>query len=93
MIDICACCGQVMSEDGSHFCTNCAASVFGDNKDVYIKRNCPECGGELEVYYDGPRSGAPEPILIRHCKKCLRDWESDWYGNAGESELRRKFWG
>jgi hypothetical protein len=60
---------------------------------VYIELVCPECGAPLEVYYDGPHAGDPEGLLIRHCKKCLCDWESEWREDGSESELRRKFWG
>ena len=59
----------------------------------YIKFNCPECGAPLEVYYDGPHSGYPEPWLIRHCERCLCDWESEWHEDGSETEMVRKFWG
>lgn len=61
--------------------------------DKYMKCYCPECGAPLEVYYDGPSSNDPDGTLIRHCKKCLCDWENEWHENGSESELRRKFWG
>lgn len=59
----------------------------------YMELDCPECGAKLEVYYDGPHTGDPEPILIRHCKNCGCDWESEWLHDMCETELRRKFWG
>lgn len=86
MENTCVCCGEEIPE-GAHVCNFCRANI------VYAKRNCPECGAPLKVYYDGPHSGNPEQILIRHCEKCLSDWESNWYGDDDESELRRKFWG
>lgn len=62
-------------------------------KNKYIQLVCPECGAQLEVYYDGPHAGDPEGLLIRHCENCHRDWESEWHEDGSESELRRKFWG
>jgi DNA-directed RNA polymerase subunit M/transcription elongation factor TFIIS len=59
----------------------------------YTDLNCPECGAKLTVYYDGTRAGDPEPTLIRHCEKCLCDWESELHEDGSESALRRKFWG
>lgn len=64
-----------------------------ENKSRYAKRHCPECGAELEVYYDGPNSKHHEQFLIRHCAKCLCDWESYLYEDGKESALMRKFWG
>ena len=58
----------------------------------YIELDCPECGCELEVYYDGPNK-YDDMLLIRHCDKCGCDWESEWLHNMFETELRRKFWG
>lgn len=86
MENTCVCCGRVIPE-GSQVCSICISRA------TYTKRNCPECGKPLEVYYDGPNSSHHEPFLIRHCEKCLCDWESDWYDDGNESELRRKFWG
>lgn len=62
-------------------------------KNKYMNRYCPACGSLLEVYYDGPKVGDPESILIRHCENCLFDWESEWHENGSETELERKFWG
>ena len=62
-------------------------------KNKYMNRYCPACGSLLEVYYDGPKVGDPESILIRHCENCLCDWESEWHENGSETELERKFWG
>ena len=64
-----------------------------DITDQYISFNCPECNGNLEVYYDGPHSGDQDNLLIRHCKKCLCDWENEWHEDGSESQLRRKYWG
>lgn len=58
----------------------------------YIELDCPECGCELEVYYDGPNK-YDDMLLIRHCNNCDCDWESEWLHNMCETELRRKFWG
>lgn len=71
----------------------------------YMEFNCPECGAPLEVladyiieetpaYFDGFKY--EKRNLIRHCRNCHRDWENEWeaqYGDVGESQLRRKFWG
>ena len=65
----------------------------------YMQFNCPECGAPLEVYYEGPVeegsfcSDEGRSLIIRHCKKCLRDWENYWFETMGESQLKRKFWG
>ena len=58
----------------------------------YVQLNCPECGGELEVYYDGPNKH-DDLSLIRHCCECDLDWESELREDGSESELERKFWG
>lgn len=59
----------------------------------YMELDCPECGSKLYVYYDGPHTGDPERLLIRHCENCGRDWESEWLHDMCETELKRKFWG
>ena len=71
----------------------------------YIKFNCPECGAPLEVWADylvvksAERYGYfghEKHELIRHCENCHSDWVNEWeceFGDVGESELRRKFWG
>ena len=61
--------------------------------DKHMELDCPECGAKLEVYYDGPSTGDPEQILIRHCENCGCDWESEWLFDMCETELKRKFWG
>ena len=58
----------------------------------YAEMVCPECGASLDVYYDGPNKH-DDTWLIRHCYECDLDWESEWYEDGSESELRRKFWG
>lgn len=71
----------------------------------YMIFNCPECGAKLEVYADYLIAKSAERYncfgyeqheLIRHCNNCHRDWVNEWeteFGNVGESQLRRKFWG
>lgn len=72
----------------------------------YNKLNCPECGAQLEVYYEGPIEESPgkpwdfiwgeRRDLIRHCKKCGCDWKNEWRTELGyiyETQLQRKFWG
>lgn len=71
----------------------------------YIKFNCPECGEPLEVWSEVVLESQPSNFesfgyerrsLIRHCSNCHRDWENEWetqWGDTGESQLRRKFWG
>lgn len=71
----------------------------------YMEFNCPECGAPLEVLADYLIAksaarfdcfGYERRELIRHCENCHRDWENEWwteFGDVGESQLRRKFWG
>ena len=71
----------------------------------YIQFNCPECGAQLEVWADYLIEEIPAKFdsfkyerreLIRHCDNCHRDWVNEWhteFGDVGESQLRRKFWG
>lgn len=71
----------------------------------YMKFNCPECGAQLEVWADYLVAKSSERYggfgyekreLIRHCGNCHCDWENEWeteFGDVGESQLRRKFWG
>lgn len=71
----------------------------------YIQFNCPECGAQLEVLADYLIEETPAHFdsfnhekreLIRHCNKCHCDWVNEWetqFGDVGESQLRRKFWG
>lgn len=71
----------------------------------YIKFDCPECGTPLEVFADYLVAksaarfdyfGYEQRELIRHCNNCHCDWVNEWhteFGDVGESELRRKFWG
>ena len=71
----------------------------------YMKFNCPECGAQLEVWADylvaksSERAGYfghEKHELIRHCSNCHCDWVNEWemeFGDVGESQLRRKFWG
>jgi DNA-directed RNA polymerase subunit M/transcription elongation factor TFIIS len=85
----------IMLNDQAAFEREEQAVMNNWNKKVarYMKRNCPECGAELVVYYDGPHCSVPEPWLIRHCENCNCDWESEWHEDGRESELQRKFWG
>ena len=67
--------------------------------------NCPECCAPLEVWADYLIAkssarygdfGYEKHELIRHCGNCHRDWVNEWeteFGDSGESQLRRKFWG
>lgn len=76
-----------------------------DASSKYMEFNCPECGNALEVWSDEVLELLPEKydkyryerrILIRHCIKCHRDWENEWcteYGDVGETQLKRKYWG
>lgn len=76
-----------------------------NNANTYIEFNCPECGTPLEVWADYLIEKIPAKFdsfgyerrdLIRHCEKCHRDWQNEWWtenGDVGESQLRRKFWG
>lgn len=71
----------------------------------YMNFTCPECGAPLEVWADyvidniaGYENGYKyeRHYLIRHCSNCHCDWENEWetdFGDVGESQLRRKFWG
>ena len=71
----------------------------------YMKFNCPECGAPLEVYVDYLMAksaarydsfGYEKRELIRHCSNCHCDWVNEWeteFGDVGESQLKRKFWG
>ena len=74
----------------------------------YMQYNCPECGAQLEVYYEGQIEEYPgkpwdfvfgnKRCLIRHCHNCHCDWENEFITLCGlsynvESELKRKFWG
>lgn len=71
----------------------------------YIKFDCPECGAPLEVWADYlvaksaaryDSFGYEKRELIRHCNNCHCDWVNEWetqFGDVGESQLRRKFWG
>lgn len=73
--------------------------------DRYMKFDCPECGAPLEVLADYLIEERPAEFdsfkyerrnLIRHCYKCHCDWENEWwteFGDVGESQLKRKFWG
>ena len=92
MEDTCVCCNRVIPEN-TQFCPFCFAEPLNIIKKTYAQLNCPECGAILEVYYDGPRYNDPDGTLIRHCKKCLCDWENEWFKDGIESELKRKFWG
>lgn len=58
----------------------------------YAQLDCPECGAQLDVYYDGPNI-YNDKSLIRHCDECGCDWESELLEDGRESELKRKFWG
>lgn len=86
-----------LDDNGREFIEKIYSSLQGwryyRSRFKYMSLSCPECGEPLEVYYDGPRNGDPEGTLIRHCEKCLCDWENEWQKNGSESELRRKFWG
>lgn len=71
----------------------------------YIQFNCPECGMPLEIWHNSIIDEKPANFdsfryerhyLIRHCEYCGSDWENEWwteFGDVGESQLRRKFWG
>ena len=71
----------------------------------YIQFNCPQCGAPLEVWTDYLVAkssagfdcfGYERRELIRHCENCGSDWENEWwteFGDVGEPQLRRKFWG
>ena len=71
----------------------------------YMKFDCPECGAPLEVWADYLIAkssarydcfGYERRELIRHCNNCHCDWINEWwseFGDVGESQLRRKFWG
>ena len=78
---------------------------FGFLSHEYMKFNCPECGAPLEVMADYLVEERPAEFddfkyekrdLIRHCNKCHSDWQNEWcteFGDVGESQLKRKFWG
>lgn len=71
----------------------------------YAQFSCPECGAQLEVLADYlvaksaarfDSFGYEKRELIRHCNNCHRDWVNEWwteFGDVGESQLCRKFWG
>jgi predicted RNA-binding Zn-ribbon protein involved in translation (DUF1610 family) len=71
----------------------------------YMQFNCPECGNQLDIWHDSLEEEIPAKFdsfsyekrhLIRHCENCGCDWENEWwteFGDVGESQLRRKFWG
>jgi hypothetical protein len=102
MINTCVCCGDIIPE-GRQVCLACEKWESGQSK--YMKFDCPECGARLEVMSDSIIEQHPARFdlfryerrqLIRHCRKCLHDWENEWWtenGDVGESQLRRKFWG
>jgi RNA polymerase subunit RPABC4/transcription elongation factor Spt4 len=104
MYNTCVCCGRVIPE-GSQVCPICVAESFDVPKRLYMEFNCPECGTPLKVLADYlieerlamfDSFGYERRDLIRHCNKCHCDWENEWwteFGDVGESQLRRKFWG
>ena len=99
MVNTCVCCGDIIPE-GRQVCQSCESV-----QTEYIKFNCPECGAPLEVMADYLIEERQAKFgdfkyerrdLIRHCNKCHRDWENEWwteFGDVGETRLRRKFWG
>ena len=101
MDNTCVCCGEIIPE-GTQVCPMCVSSV---PKRLYMEFACPECGAPLEVWADYLIKEHPATFdsfgyerrdLIRHCNKCHCDWENEWwteFGDVGESQLRRKFWG
>jgi predicted RNA-binding Zn-ribbon protein involved in translation (DUF1610 family) len=101
MENTCVCCGREIPE-GSQVCYMC---MNGMRKRTYIEFNCPECGAPLEVLaeYLVAKSvarfdcfGYEKRELIRHCNNCHCDWVNEWenqFGDVGESQPRRKFWG
>ena len=104
MENTCVCCGRVIPE-GSQVCPICVALAFNTPNNTYIQFDCPECGAPLQVWSEEVLESKPGSFdsfgyerraLIRHCDRCHRDWENEWetqFGDVGESQLRRKFWG
>jgi hypothetical protein len=104
MGNTCVCCGREIPE-GVHVCYICVAEPTGAQRRTYMKFDCHECGSPLEVWADYLIEERPAKFdsfkyerrnLIRHCNKCHCDWENEWwtgFGDVGESQLRRKFWG
>ena len=104
MENICVCCGKKHSGN-SQVCRTCVALAFDLPEYTYIGFDCPECGALLEVWSEevlesrpacGDNFGYERLNLIRHCENCGSDWENEWwteFGDVGESQLRRKFWG
>ena len=104
MENTCICCGEIIPE-GMQVCYACMSEVPRVPNRPYMQFNCPECGAKLEVWHDSLEYKNAERFggfscekrhLIRHCNKCGRDWENEWwteFGDVGESQLRRKFWG
>jgi hypothetical protein len=100
MENTCVCCGEIVPE-GTQVCPMCVAS----EKCSYMEFDCPECGAPLEVWADYLVAksdarfdcfGYERRERIRHCNKCHCDWMNEWeteFGDVGETQLRRKFWG
>lgn len=104
MENTCVCCGEIIPE-GMLVCHACMSEIPRTPQRPYMQFNCPECGAQLEVWADyliEERQAKFDNFkyerreLIRHCNKCYCDWENEWWtewGDVGESQLRRKFWG
>ena len=71
----------------------------------YSHWKCEECGNELEIWLDEveeshPAEGDGFPYerrhLMWHCTECGCDYENYWetqFGDVGESQIKRKYWG
>ena len=95
-------CGECSKGDCS-FCPVWA--THKRRKERYMQWQCPECGENLEIWYEHtvkslPKAGGDFPHeqvdLIYHCGKCGSDWDSTWdtqWGDVTQSHLKRHYWG
>lgn len=95
-------CGECSKGD----CTFCGVWVeHARRKERYIAFQCPECGKELEIWYEKTVDFSPGDVLnwpyeavdlIYHCGNCGCDWDSVWetqFGDTMQTPLKRHYWG
>ncbi len=102
MTELCVMCGRTLpTECGSQTCRTCELTAGIQ----FMKFKCPECGEIMEVWYKevveyrDATWGSFQDItidLIYHCDNCGCDWDSQYqssWGDSGQSQLKRHYWG
>ena len=101
-MELCVMCGNVLpTESTSQVCRTCELTAGIQ----FMTFKCPECDEELELYSkhvvehrDAVWDSFSYTIidLIYHCEHCGCDWDSQYtssWGDHGQTQLKRHFWG